>query len=103
MKGDVGGGEPDVDAVPRRHESGRPEHRRAHAAGDTDGDGVGWAQVYSVWRHGGARGSAALVAAPRNHRDVPYACHRICASTMAWLTHRAMGLPEVATECLGSD
>src|SRR3954471_6888810 len=49
----------------------------------------------------GARGSAALVAAPRNHRDVPYACHRICTSTMAWLTHRAMGLPEVATECLG--
>ena len=107
VKGDVGGGESDVDAVPRGNESGRPEHRRAHAAGDADGDGAGWARVCSVFylilRHGGARGSAAFAAAPLDHRDVPYACCRVRASTMAWLTHRAMGLSEVAAECLGSD
>ncbi len=49
VKGDVGGGKPDVDAVPRGDEPSRPEHRRADAAGDADGDGMGWARVYSVF------------------------------------------------------
>jgi hypothetical protein len=34
VKGDVGGREPDVEAVPRGDESRRPEHGCARAAGD---------------------------------------------------------------------